>query len=233
MDVTPEMVYNTYCNAIGPINNIFGEGNWGVKNFTDQAIIYSAFFNIKMPSCFNFKMSKDTVNILFKDSDGFNKYLEKYPKLDKTKMINIIVSNNNIKITIYAYLWKEFKHELFVNLNNIYVRKLNMNLGSLEYLIGEASAKKNHNDFVFFNILFSYFYEIYQKIIKSKEDKDANKKKLLDAIKRIDEMHSKEILMSDEDLTRLKDNGMQVMSTFFDLAQNNGEPSAKRTMESN
>ncbi len=231
MDITPEMVYKTYCTAVAPLDNIFGKDNWVVNNFTDQAIIYCAYFNIKMPSGFNFKLSKDTVNILFKDNDGFNKYLEKYPKVDKTKVIDIVISNNDIKITIHAFLWNEFNMEQFVKLNNLYVRKINLNLNNLENRIREAIAKKNQLDFVFYNKMFACFFEINQKISKSKENKEANKKQLLDAIKRIDEMYSKEILMSDEDLARLKDNVMKVFPTFNE--ENNGEPSAKRTMESN
>jgi hypothetical protein len=200
MEVTPDMIYNNYCNIMYPhFNRIFGEGNWCLHTLTDQAIIYSGYFNISLPSWFNFKNNSENVYIEFKESPTFQEFLDKNPKVDKNKPIIIYIDINDKKFIINAKIsdinFKEHYPELTVSLNNVTVRKIDCILSNITNRIF-VSIKSNTMDcktFDFLTKMHVIFREILCKIIINKDMKEDNKQKLQNQIDKINEMYSKNI----------------------------------------
>ncbi len=211
MDITPDMIYNNYCNIMYPhFNRIFGEGNWCLNTLTDQAIIYSGYFNIPLPSWFIFKHNSENVYIEFKESPTFQEFLDKNPKVDKNKPIIIYIDINDKKFIINAKIsdikFKEIYPELTVSLNNVTVRKIHCILSNITNRIC-GSIKSNTMDCNTFNFLTKMhviFREILYKIIVNKDMKEDNKQKLQNQIDKIDEMYSKNIYMSNSDMEAFK-----------------------------
>jgi hypothetical protein len=211
MEVTPAMIYNNYCNLMYPhLNRIFGEGNWCLHTLTDQAIIYSGYFNISLPSWFNFKNNSENVYIEFKESPKFQEFLDKNPKIDKNKPIIIYIDINDKKFIINAKIsdikFKEIYPELTVSLNNVTVRKIDCILSNIDNRIF-VSIKSNTMDYKTFDFLTKMhviFREILCKIMVNRDMKEDNKQKLQNQIDKIDEMYSKNIYMSNSDKEAFK-----------------------------
>ncbi len=209
MEVTPGMIYNNYCNIMYPhLNRIFGEGNWCLNTLTDQAIIYSGYFNIQLPSCFIFKLNNDNVYIEFKESPTFQEFLDKNPKLDKNKPIYIHIDINNKKFIINATLsdkkFQEIYPEITVSLNNITVRKIHCIICNITNRIFCSIKSKDLKTFNFLTTMHVVFREILSKITINKGMKEENKQKLQNQIAKIDEIYNKNIYMSNSDIDVFK-----------------------------
>ncbi len=240
MSSIPITIYNNYCKVYPKLNSIFGENNWYVLKDIDQAIIYSMYFNIEIPSVFNilhasiyalsnqkapFNYPTNYLHVWFKDTPTFQSFLDKNPKIDKTKNIQIVLNDTeNTKINIIARIKTNFDSESLVVLNNLNVVKVNMILCSLNLNIKKEKYKSD-DELNYLTTMYTVFLNIILYIKKFKEMKEMNKQKLLKQIDKLEELDQTKVFSSDAELEKYK---IQTESNTSEQSETPDEPLAKK-----
>ncbi len=225
MDITPEIVYNNYINAIPMLNDIFGNGNWYVSSCIDQAIIYSNYFNVKQPSCIDIKLTHE-ICVKFIDSPQFSIFLQTNPKLDKMKPIIIHIKIDEKPIVIKANICKYINDILNVSLNNINVRKINIIMSDIKRIMINYMDVKDINNLYYYTQLYMIYNEIHFNIKKKLSQIKDEKEQMMQMIATMDEMNKKNIFVSKNEYNEFIEKNCITEDTSLDA-----EPATKKVKE--